>query len=602
MMITARMARSTGAALLTAPLLWVAGVASAVVLGPGCAPKAEEQAETSRARVLAASRAANGDFVLPFHDASTLRSGGDWDSCRNKATCAVGETVVGLSAAPGGAPRMSLCHPAGNASYTGDVVATLNADGADARREQRAGDWAPGFTKLECGSSEYVSAVSQNAKECQGDRRFHALQCSRGPAFGGACRARTVDAGDDRGSTSSGDWDVGAYKAECGQGEALIGVSISPTTGRVHSILCCASAEVAAAPPAATAATADAFFAISPDEGSWSDAQARTLRGLGAGMVRLQFCDWPAARTELDRKLTIAANAGLSVLAEINYCTLPAPASAAERQALWHADFSDAGNAFATRFATAAGEIASAFAGRISRYEIWNEPDATPRPNDYPTAFYPSPGNADWAGACGAYDYGVDYGNGDWAICPKQLGVLTTNAFMAIKTADPRGQVVAGNLLFHGEDGWVAKEYWAEVEASPAVAWHKKNKGGVPWDTVGIHPYAYDPSSGRLQAQLASFRATMSAAGDGAKLALTEYGWGTSASTDKYLYASESDQAKYVGGTFAAARQAGVDFVMWFNYLSGGGLDFGLRRADMTWKPAGRAYCAAAGASACPAD
>jgi len=352
------------------------------------------------------------------------------------------------------------------------------------------------------------------------------------------------------------------------------------------------------AAPDAPAPTADPFFAISPDEATWGDAQATTLRGLGAGTVRFQFCNWPADKAALDAKVEIARKHGLSVLAEINYCTLYAPAAAADRQAYWHASFSDAGNAFSAKFAAAAGEIAAAFKGRVARYEIWNEPDAAPRPKTgWPGTKWPSATNVDWDGACGAYGYGVDYGQADWAICPRQLGVLTTNAFMAIVANDATAKVVAGNVLFHGDDGWVAKEYWKQVEASPAVAWHVTNKGRRPWDEVGIHPYGYPPG-GKLEAQVKAFQVLVTAP---AKTVLTEYGWHSLSSADPNLYATEADAAKHLEATFPAMKAAGVPLVMWFNYLSAPGLDFGVRRADLSWKPAAKAYCKATAAPKCPA-
>lgn len=371
-----------------------------------------------------------------------------------------------------------------------------------------------------------------------------------------------------------------------------------------------ASSDVALADADATSETSDAmtasptdpFFGLSPDEATWGDEQAHTLRALGVGTVRFQFCDWPAQKSVIEAKVEVARKAGLHVYAELNYCTLYAPSDVVERQRYWHWGFTDAGNDFAWKFANAAGEIATYFAGRVERYEIWNEPDAAPRPaTGWPTTKYPSATNADWDGACGTYDYGVDYGQGAWALCPRQLGVVTTNSYMKIKAADAAAKVVAGNLLFHGEDAWVAKEYWKQVERSGAVDWYVKNKGGGrPWDEIGIHPYAYAPD-GPLENQLASFRGVVTAEGDGAsKVLISEYGWSTT-NSDPYLYASESDQAKYVADTFAAMRSAGLPLVMWFNYLSAPGLDFGIRRVDGSWKPAAKSYCTAAAATACPA-
>jgi hypothetical protein len=321
------------------------------------------------------------------------------------------------------------------------------------------------------------------------------------------------------------------------------------------------------------------------------------MRDLGAGLVRIQFCNWPASKGWLEDAVNTALEEGLQVHAELNYCTLPQfPDSAS-----WHKGFADSGNEFSGAFSAAAQEIAEAFKGRVFVYEIWNEPNAAPRPNNWPAAFWPSANDANWDGACTDYPYGADYEQGAWAVCPKQLGVLTTGSFMAIKSADPAAKVVAGNVLFHGDDGWVAKEYWKQVEKSPAVAWHKENKGGVPWDYVGIHPYAYRPTDGSLEAQINVFKGILSSFGDPAQVALTEYGWSTGSDGDPYFKADEGTQAAYLKATFELARKTGLGFVTWFNYLDGGGLAFGMRREDGSWKPSGRAFCEAASAPSCPA-
>ena len=365
----------------------------------------------------------------------------------------------------------------------------------------------------------------------------------------------------------------------------------------------------------------DPFFAISPDEGSWGPAQAALLRSLGAGMVRFQMCDWPASAAALDAKVDAARAAGLHVYAELNYCTLSAkyPDTVS-----WHAGYTDGGNPFTWDFAGAAGQIAAHFAGRVGHYEIWNEPDGAPRPIGWDGSGpiqYADPASADWAGACGSnqldgtpgYAYGTPYVPlaQSWALCPRQLGTLTTNAYMAIKGGDPSAKVVAGNLLFHGTDGWVAKEYWKQVEASGAVNWYKttKTNGQLPWDVIGTHPYGYRPDDGSLAGQLQAFQTIVSSFGDPAPLAISEYGWHTDPNGgDPNYRVDEPTQAAFVTQTFGVAKQHGLSFVMWFNYLDApnDALDFGLRKVTGSgqpsgWKPSAKAYCQAASASACPA-
>jgi hypothetical protein len=538
-------------------------------------------------------------FSAPFLNESTMRNGGeDWAPCHGKATCANDETIRGVSRIPDGPGRTALCTKGGN--YSGQVQATLTMDArSDQRRASRAvggnPDWDFGHYKLECGDGEYVSAVSEDAAQCSGSNAFHGIQCSKGAGLrSDGCSVRAFGGGDDRGDSASGDWDNGAFKGECAANEYAAGVSLTLDTLAPHALLCCPADSVGGGGGGVT--PGNPFFGLSIDHPSWGPEQAKTIRDLGGGLVRIQFCDWPANKPWLDSAVNAAKAAGLEVFAELNYCTV----SGWNDTAQWHAGFNDAGNEFSGLFTATAQDIATFFQGRVRFYEIWNEPNASPRPFNWQPGQWASPANSDWNGACTNYRYGGDYGQDDWALCPKQLGVLTTNAFMAIKGADPSAKVVTGNMLFHGTDGWVAKEYWKQVEQSPAVNWHRQNKGGVPWDYVGIHPYAYRPTDGTLEAQINSFKGIMASFGDDKPVALTEYGW-TTAGGDPVTLVDEGTQAAYLKATFAVAQKTGVGFVSWFNYLDGGGINYGMRRADNGWKPSARAFCEVTGTASCPA-
>ncbi len=348
------------------------------------------------------------------------------------------------------------------------------------------------------------------------------------------------------------------------------------------------------------------YVALSADQRGFDGVQAGTLSDLGAAMVRLQICDWPASRDRIVAEVDAARAAGLAVYAEINYCTLPAPSDPAERQAYWHADFTDAGNQFNWAFAAAAGEIAETLRGRVAAYEIWNEPGAAPRPRDPSRAV--SPSNADWDGACGTYRYGVDNGQAAWALCPRQLATITTNAFMAIRERDPAARVVAANLLYHGEGGWVAKEYLRQMERAGAVEWFRREAAlrfgqPVPWDLVGVHLYGVVPETGALERELATFRGILREADDPAALALSEIGWHTDAGGDEFTMTDEPLQAYRLHQTLSRARDAGVAFVVWFNYLDSdqNDLHYGVRRDDGSWKDAAVALCDFTTTPRCPA-
>ncbi|MBA3548525.1 MAG: hypothetical protein H0T76_18740 [Nannocystis sp.] len=175
---------------------------------------------------------------------------GDWDNCHYKATCNVGQGIQGLSRAQAGpgSQRMAVCaQPYGGSNvYTGEGRAVLKLP-YDQRRAQRQvngnADWDFGHWKLECGADEYVAGVSQGAQVCNtGEGNFHGLVCAGGNAarLTQKCNTRVFNGyNDSRATLSSGDWDKGAYKAECGTREYLAGVSVNPSTYRVHALLCC---------------------------------------------------------------------------------------------------------------------------------------------------------------------------------------------------------------------------------------------------------------------------------------------------------------------------------------------------------------------------
>lgn len=341
--------------------------------------------------------------------------------------------------------------------------------------------------------------------------------------------------------------------------------------------------------------TSPGFYAISPDQGSFDSQQAQLLADFGVDMVRLQLCNWPADRDWMDLQVDAARAAGLRVYAEINYCTV------GERDE-WHRNFSDAGNEFSAKFTQAAREMAAHFQGRVDYWEIWNEPNASPRPigfNGQPN-HWPTPHNADWDGACTDYEYGTPYDQGEWALCPRQYGVVVTNSFMAIKDVDPDVGVVAGNMLYHGEDGWAATEYWKQVAQSPAVDWHVNTHGRFPWDVVGIHPYGSRPDNGELTREIDRFQSILNSYGDPATIALTEYGWRSRGSSD--ISVGQQTQAKYLRQTFEVAERKGLEFVVWFNYLDAdhGGLSFGIRHHNMDWKASAGALCQVTGTQQCP--
>jgi chitinase len=68
---------------------------------------------------------------------------------------------------------------------------------------------------------------------------IRSVQCAAAGTNASGCYGRNVDGGDNRGRTSSGDWDFGYWKSECSDGEYIKGVSLRTSDGSPHSVLCC---------------------------------------------------------------------------------------------------------------------------------------------------------------------------------------------------------------------------------------------------------------------------------------------------------------------------------------------------------------------------
>jgi 1-phosphatidylinositol phosphodiesterase len=180
-----------------------------------------------------------------FRNFSTQRDGGaDWAPMHGKASCAIGESIVGISVMPvDHQGRTALCRGTTPSMFTGVVTATLvfkNMEMQEMRRAKRVPDWSPGYYKIECGLDEYVAGVTENASQFGGNNRFYGVQCAKGSGLEqkGAVTVRVMETGEARGTTRSGDWDFGAFKGECGDGEVVVGVSVSPDHGGPHALLC----------------------------------------------------------------------------------------------------------------------------------------------------------------------------------------------------------------------------------------------------------------------------------------------------------------------------------------------------------------------------
>lgn len=131
----------------------------------------------------------------------------------------------------------------------------------DLRDSKAQGDWDPGYYKWQCAQGAWVSGLTTFDP---GDSTVANALC-RGAGdqppkllLQQSCTVVAPTGADARESAATGDWDVGHWKAECGEGKYVAGISRSSgvdpgTTGATwfadspHGLLCCA-ADATAAP------------------------------------------------------------------------------------------------------------------------------------------------------------------------------------------------------------------------------------------------------------------------------------------------------------------------------------------------------------------
>ncbi|MEU3774151.1 cellulase family glycosylhydrolase [Streptomyces sp. NPDC032472] len=150
------------------------------------------------------------------HNASLLtRAGGDWDSGARKAVCPDGARLAGLS------------HTGGRGLCT-DADLRAAAGGPTVVRDEAyvppGGDWATGYTKLQCPQGAFLIGYSLRGE------RVSAALCAPARTALPAAAGRTVwfDRGDGRpqGATG-GDFAYGHYKGQCTAGEYAAGIAFT---------------------------------------------------------------------------------------------------------------------------------------------------------------------------------------------------------------------------------------------------------------------------------------------------------------------------------------------------------------------------------------
>ncbi|MFE0516165.1 glycoside hydrolase family 5 protein [Streptomyces sp. NPDC058964] len=138
-----------------------------------------------------------------------VRAGGDWDSGAYKAACPDGLRLIGISHTTG----RGLCTD----TTAGDLRAAGNTQTVvtDERYVPSGGDWASGYTKLQCPAGQFVIGYSR-----RGTRLSAALCVPARAALDRTGRTVWLDRSDNRPADGAGgDFAYGDYKGQCAADE-----------------------------------------------------------------------------------------------------------------------------------------------------------------------------------------------------------------------------------------------------------------------------------------------------------------------------------------------------------------------------------------------
>ncbi|MES4893158.1 cellulase family glycosylhydrolase [Streptomyces sp. NPDC096012] len=159
----------------------------------------------------------HGDAVASVR----VRAAGDWDPGAYKAACPDGLRLVGLAHTGG----RGLCTDGG----AGDLRAPSGGQSVvtDERYVPAGGDWASGYTKLQCPAGGFLVGYGE-----RGGRVSSALCAPGRSPLGGTARTVWFDRSDNRpAGAGGGEFAQGAYKGQCDVDEYAAGIAFTTRFG-----------------------------------------------------------------------------------------------------------------------------------------------------------------------------------------------------------------------------------------------------------------------------------------------------------------------------------------------------------------------------------
>ncbi|MFB8760195.1 glycoside hydrolase family 5 protein [Streptomyces nigra] len=161
----------------------------------------------------------HGDFV----QSRRMRALPDFDPGARKAVCPDGQRLLGLAHTG----NRGLCSDVSTGTLGGPALGHEVV--RDERHVRPGGDWASGYTKLQCADEQFLAGYSVRGAAVS------AALCATAPAGTLGTGGRTVwfDRADARGAApKGGDFAYGRYKGQCADGEYAAGIAY---TGRIGS-------------------------------------------------------------------------------------------------------------------------------------------------------------------------------------------------------------------------------------------------------------------------------------------------------------------------------------------------------------------------------
>jgi hypothetical protein len=175
-----------------------------------------------------------------------------------------------------------------------------------------------------------------------------------------------------------------------------------------------------------------------------------------------------------------------------------------------------------------------------------------------------------------------------------QYARLLLAAAPAIRSADPKAEVITGGMWGPPGSDYVIPtiDYLSQLYAVPGIQ--------SSFDAVAVHPYS--PTLDGVTAQTRAVRREILAAGDNARIWVTELGWASGGPPANGLVTTPKGQArlltKSIKSLLAKRRAWRIRGVLWYAWrdapFEGAVCDWcptsGLRNQDGTAKPAARAF------------